>query len=124
MVYNTPSKYRKGFGETLIADCDDALKHGRSANGVKIHDIQTFNQREYELIQMQSAIDNIATHTYIWCEAMRQHDGISEKQSVWLYNKEDNVGLKCEKIIKLIGGVKKYDEKTIEEIEKKNNSVR
>jgi len=123
MIYNTPSKYRRGFGDTLIGCCDEALKHGRTANGIYIKNEMTFNFRRYELEKMKSAIDNIGTHVYVWCEAMRHHDGIPESKNEWLYDKENNVGLLCDEIISLIEGVKKYDKNIFLKIkEKESNS--
>ena len=122
MVYNTPSKYRRGFGDTLISCCDDALKHGRTANGIFLKDETTYNYRRYELEQMKSAVDNIGTHVYVWVEAMRQHDGIDPKKDIWLYDKENEIGLRCDKIISLIEGVKKYDKKQLRKIKANNGA--
>lgn len=115
IIYNTSSKYRKGFGDTLIADCDKALYHGRVANGIFIRDKKTYEDRRLELEKMKAAIDNIGTHTYIWLEAIRHNDGISEKENAKLYDREDEIGGYVDRIIALIEGVKKTDRKTYKE---------
>ena len=109
LIYNTSSKYRHSFGDTLIMDCDKALLHGRTANDIWVTDKQSLNYRQYELSQMKSAIDNICTHTYVWLECVRKHDGISTQKMGKLYERENRIGELCDIIVGLINGVKRSD---------------
>lgn len=110
-IYNTPSKYRRGFGDTIVGLCDSAMLNGRIANGIYVKDKESLDLRLYHLEQMKASIDNICTHVYIWVEAMRQHDGISSNENEKLYDKEYDIGLYCDEIISLIEGVKRSDKK-------------
>ena len=111
LIYNTSSKYRRGIGDRLIWLCDSALYHGRIANGIHVKSSNSLDQRLYELEKMKAAIDNIGTLVYIWIEAIREHDGVSKKEDEKLYNKEDDIGFRCEHIITLIDNLKKSDKK-------------
>lgn len=119
LIYNTPSKYRHSFGDTLILCCDEALRHGRTANDIYVKDDQTLNLRLYELSQMKAAIDNVGTHVYVWIEAVRHHDGISPEKTAKYYDKEERIGILCDHIIALIEGVKRSDKIRYKEMKEK-----
>ena len=108
VIYNTPSKYRHSFGDTLIRECNRAMYHGRVANDIYLQNEQTRAERLYELSKMKAAVDNICTQAYIWAETILMHDGLSSKQKEKMYKFEESVGNHCDKIISLIEGQKRY----------------
>lgn len=111
LVYKAPSKYRNTFGDMMIKDCTEAIKHGRCANDIYVTDKTTLDQRLYELSQMKACIDNVGTNAYVWMELIRKHDGIDSKLSEKYYDKENEIGEACDNIIALIDGVKKSDKR-------------
>lgn len=120
LIYNTSSKYRHSFGDMLIHDCDDALKHGRTANDIFVKDEQTLTYRLYELSQMKSAVDNIGTHVYLYIEVLRHHDGISTNKTGKLYDRENRIGELIDNIVSLIEGVKRSDKRRFKESNSKS----
>lgn len=122
IIHNTPSKYRATFGDMMIRDCMEALKHGRCANDIYVNDKQTLDYRLYELSQMKACIDNVGTNTYVWMELMRSHDGISNKEMAKFYDTENDIGENCDMIIALIDGVKKSDKKLFAERQKRGGN--
>lgn len=103
LIYNTPSKYRHSFGDTLIMDCDKALLHGRTANDIWVTDKQSLNYRQYELSQMKSAIDNICTHTYVslvcWVAYAKNYNSNAQVCRV-IEHFEDSFGIPAKKLLR------------------------
>lgn len=124
IVHNTASKYKDTYGSILIKNCERAIFHGRAAQNIYIKDDLTLDQRLYEIAQARAAVDNLATYTYIWFETIRRHDGISEKDFARFFDYEEEVGDKCNTIIKLLDGLKRSDKEHYKEYKKKhrNNS--
>lgn len=109
IIPKVPAKHRSSFGDTLIKDCDLALFHGRVANRTHVRSSGSLHYRRNHLIEMEAAVDNIGTHTYIWLETVRAHDGIERRLDDKLYKAEDRIGLLCDETIGLIEGLIRSD---------------
>ena len=109
MVANSPKKYRANYGDMLIKNALEALKHAQTANGIYVSPAMTetdYNLRRGLLQKARGTAENISTVGYIFFEQLRKHD---HEESQKIYQREEYLGTTCGEISKKIGAVMKSD---------------
>lgn len=108
-IKKTPKDYKDCIGKVLFEECVVALRHGKTANAIFVKTQRDLDNRKYELNQMRGAIDSIPCHMCAWSRSLRNSNAVSQAYKKTLAKKEERISEQCEKIIKLIDGLKKSD---------------
>lgn len=104
IVASKSKKYKANYGDTLIKNGLDALKHLEIANSIYVSTKEDFILRRNHLLEARGIIDSLSTIAYIFLEITRTVDanGKADKQ-------EEQIGELTRKCVGLITGVIKSD---------------
>lgn len=109
IVANHPKKYRANYGDALITNALNALTHAEIANGIFMH-VRTsesdYQLRRRHLREAKGYTEAVATVAYIYLELTAKTDGVKEEK---ILKQEEEIGLECAEIVKMIKGVLNSD---------------
>jgi len=116
IVSNHPKKYRATYGDKLINTALDALLEARIGNNVFVS--ENMSEMDYQirrkcLRNAKSKVESIPTIAFIYLELTSKADGVNAEK---ILKQEEEIGIKCFDIAKMISGVlssdrKKYNKK-------------
>lgn len=105
IVANHPTKYRASYGDNLIKNALLALNHAQIGNSIYMH-VATpecdYHLRRSHLREAKGYTEAIATVAYIYLELTAKTDGAKRDK---ILRQEEEIGLECEEIAKMIKGV-------------------
>lgn len=111
IVANHPTKYRANYGDNLITNALLALNHAQIGNSIYMH-VATpesdYQLRRSHLREAKGYTEAIATVAYIYLELTAKTDGVKRDK---ILKQEEEIGLECEEIAKMIKGVLDSDRK-------------
>ena len=111
IVANHPTKYRATYGDKLINHALDALALAQTANGIYMH-VATpesdYKLRRAHLREAKGHVEALATTAYIFLELTAKADGVKAEK---ILKQEEEIGLECAEIAKMISGVMDSDRK-------------
>ena len=111
IVANHPTKYRASYGDTLITNALNALTHAEIGNGIFMHNGTTegdYQLRRKHLREAKGYTEAVATVAYIYLELTAKTDGVKKEK---ILKQEEEIGLECAEISKMIKGVLDSDRK-------------
>lgn len=111
IVSNHPGKYRQNYGDMLIKLGLQALHFAKAGNAIFMH-VSTpedrYKERERLFNAAKSCVDDIPTIAYIYLELTRKADGVKADK---IDAQEEEIGLVCVEIAKMLKGVMDNDRK-------------
>lgn len=123
IVANHPKKYRANYGDSLITTALNALTHAQIGNGIFMHAAMTEADYQIRRKQLQGAkgyTEAIATIAYIYLELIAKTDGVKEEK---ILEQEEEIGLECAEISKMIKGVLDSDRRIYNSRPRKQQSL-
>lgn len=105
IVENHPKKYRANYGDNLINNALLALNHAEIGNGIFMHvgtPMEDYQLRRKHLREAKGYTETIATVAYIYLELTAKADGVKREK---ILKQEEEIGLECAEISKMIKGV-------------------
>ena len=120
---NKPKKYRANYGDALIKTGLQALQSAQMANDIymsKTTPAELYMLRRKRLVTAKGLLANLSTTAYIFLELVKKSDqgaqcyDPDERQTAQVKadkigHEEEEIGLACEEITRMISGVIKND---------------
>lgn len=111
IVADYPKKYRANYGDHLINIALKAMTCAQVGNSIFMHpglsDMEYNTRRDY-LRRAKGYTDSIATVAYVFLELTATVDGVNRGK---ILRQEEEIGLECREISKMIDGVLDNDRK-------------
>lgn len=120
---NKPKKYRQNYGDALIKIGLQALQSAQMANDIfmsKTTPAELYMLRRKQLATAKGLLANLSTTAYIFLELVKKSDqgaqcyDTDERRKTQvradkINREEEEIGMACEEITRMIGGVIKND---------------
>lgn len=111
IVASKPKKYKANYGDALIKNGLDALKHLQIANSIYVSTKEDFILRRNHLLEARGIIDSLSTIAFIFLELTRSADANQKADK-----QEEQIGELCRKCVSLVTGVIKSDKQRYKDI--------
>lgn len=120
---NKPKKYRQNYGDALIKAGLQAMQSAQMANEIfmsKTTPAELYMLRRKRLVTAKGLLANLATTAYIFLELVKKSDQgaqcydpderqKSQMRADKINREEEEIGLACEEITRMIIGILKND---------------
>jgi hypothetical protein len=111
IVENHPKKYRPNYGDILIKNTMNALAHAQIGNSIFVYPGMSeteYHTRRAHLREAKGYTEAVATSAYIFLELTAKADGVKREK---ILKQEEEIGLECGEIVKMLNGVLDSDRK-------------